>query len=463
MAEQHVIIGGGPAATNAIETIRQVDGGKSQITLISDEPAHSRMALPYWLAGQIPREHTMTADDAYFAKLKVEARVGVRAQKIDTKGKSVTLSDGKSVKFDNLLIATGSRPAELPVAGADLPGVGPLWTIENTQCVLDAAKENKKPRVLMIGSGFIGFIMLNAMHKRGWQLTVVEMEKHVLPRMLDDQAAAIAETWLRGQGVDLHCGTTVKRITEKGKARVAELADGTSVETDLVIIATGVKPNVELAVESGIDADQNGISVNNRLQTSAPNVYAAGDVAVGPVLHSTERAVHAIQPTAVDHGRIAGSNMAGRQVDYPGSLSMNILDVCGLQNASFGDWSDTSAEAMTISNPGGYIYRNLLWNGDKLSGAVFVGRANDMGMLTDVGMVKGIMQTGTSFGSWKQFLQENPFDIRRPYVALKVAQKLTGATLLGTPSRTRGFQYQNMKSGPAVKASHAVFMETSKG
>ena len=104
---------------------------------------------------------------------------------------------------------------------------------------------------------------------------------------------------------------------------------------------------------------------------------------------------------------------------------------------------------MTITNPTGPVYRNLLWTGDQITGAVFVGQANDMGMLTDVGMVKGIMQTGTPLGHWKNFLAENPFDIRRPYVATKVAQKLAGTTLTGRASRARQFQFGGAKPAPA--------------
>src|SRR5262249_6399649 len=153
-------------------------------------------------------------------------------------------------------------------------------------------------------------------------------------------------------------------------------------------------------------------------------IYAAGDVAQGPDLLGDKPAVHAIQPTAVDHGRIAGANMAGQTVHYPGSLLMNILDACGLQCASFGRWNETTAEAITISNSDRPIYRRLLWTGDQITGAVFVGPANDLGMLNDVGMVKGIMQTRTPLGTWKDFLRTNPFDIRRPFVAAKVGQKL---------------------------------------
>jgi len=460
MTTRHIIIGGGPVATNALETIRQFDGGSSEITLISDEPAHSRMALPYWLSGQVPREHTHTADKNYYKQLGVDAQIGTRVDKIDPNGKAVTLADGATLNFDKLLIATGASPAGLPVPGADLPNVQPLWSLAHTESLLDATSGIEQPRVLMIGAGFIGFIMLNAMFKRKWTLSVVERETHVLPRMLDDEAAGFVERWLEKQGVDVHVGANVKSISEADDgAKVVECADGTTLTVDVVIIATGIKPNLECVENSGIDVNE-GIVVNNRMQTNFPDIYAGGDIAEAPQLFGGSNSIHAIQTTAVDHGRVAGANMAGEDIDYPGSLLMNILDVCGLQNASFGDWSGSGDETMTISSESNSVYRKLVWSGDQITGAIFVGKANDVGMLTDVGMIKGIMQTQTGLGEWKAFLKENPFDIRRAYAASGIAKKLVDTTLLGRPSVTRGYQAVATPHTHQAGDAHSLFVNS---
>jgi hypothetical protein len=150
--------------------------------------------------------------------------------------------------------------------------------------------------------------------------------------------------------------------------------------------------------------------------------------------------------------------MAGQEVHYPGSLSMNVLDCCGLQCASFGNWSDTGAEKTTISNPNDYIFRRLLWMGNEITGAIFLGRANDMGMLTDVGMVKGFLQTRTRLGPWKEYLRQHPFDIRRPYVATKVAEKLTKTTLLGRPSKPRAYRFGGVQPKTQLAPAHAVYV-----
>jgi len=459
MAQNHVIIGGGPAATNALETIR-IFASESKITLVSDEPAHSRMALPYWLAGSIPPEQTHTGDAAYFQKLGVETRFGVRVDSVDASGHSVALNDGSSLPYDNLLIATGASPLAPPIPGTDLPGVQPLWSLAHTQQLLDGTSGNEKPRVVLVGAGFIGFIVLNAMFKRGWNLTVVERESQVLPRMLDGESAGFVQSWLSSKGVAVQAGTTVQSISSgDGGEKTVHLENGNQIAADIVIIATGIKANLELIDGAGIDTDE-GILVNDQMQSSVPNIYAAGDVAQGLVLFSDQRSVHAIQPTAVDHGRVAGANMAGRDVHYPGSLLMNVVDVCGLQTVSYGAWDDATAEATTISNPSNSIYRKLLWHDDQLVGAIFTGQADDLGMLTDIGMVKGILQTQTKLGPWKQYLTDNLFDIRRAFIGAGVAQKLVRTTLLGSATKDRKYHLGGAETKTTMDASHAQFVGT---
>jgi NAD(P)H-nitrite reductase large subunit len=459
MAKHHLIIGAGPVATNAIETIRQFNS-EDRITLVSDEPAHSRMALPYWLSGQIPRMQTHTGDADYFAKLSVETCFGERVQTVDTDAKSVTLDNGTTLGFDNLLIATGSSPTAPPIPGTNLSGVQPLWNLEQTASALDGTAAIDTPHVVLVGAGFIGFIVLNAMFKRGWKLTVVERESQVLPRMLDGPAAELVQKWLNDRGVAVHVGAEVEEITNNGGTKSVRLSSGDQITADLIILATGIQPNTQLIQGTKIVAGAEGILVDDQMQTNVPGIYAGGDVAQGPVLGSDEQSVHAIQTTAVDHGRVAGANMAGKEIHYPGSLLMNVVDVCGLQNASYGQWDATDGDAMTMHDRAGFIYRKLVWRGDQLVGALFSGRHNDMGMLTDLGMVKGMIQTQTEFGQWKEFLRENPFDVRRAFIGTGVAQRLAESTLLGEASRPRQYRFGNAQPSVSQTDSHAIYLKT---
>ena len=438
MATKHVIVGGGPGGINAIETIRGYDGD-ALITLISDEPAYARMALPYYISGDIPEKQVLTGDDGYFERLGVTTKFGSRVTAINPGANTVTLDDGATVEYDNLLIATGSSAQKLNVPGADGDGVYNLWTVEDARNA--AAALNGEVEVAFIGAGFIGFIILNAMYKVDAKLHVIELENQVLPRMLDAQGASLVKTWLNNQGVTVSSGVSVNEIVHGGDGKkTLKLSDGSTVSADLVVVATGIKANIDFLAGAGIETNQ-GILVDKRCRTNHANIYAAGDVAEGPDLSTGGHAVHAIQPTAVDHGRIAGANMAGQDVEYPGSLVMNILDICGLQCASFGIWAEGDRETTTIVNATRPVYRKLVWHGDTLVGAILLGPADDVAMLTDIGMIKGLIQTQTALGAWKGHIQSNPVDIRRPYVATKTAAKLLEQTLLGKPAAYRDYQH----------------------
>jgi NAD(P)H-nitrite reductase large subunit len=457
MATEHVIIGGGPAGMYAIETLREYDK-ESSITLVCDEPAYSRMSLPYYIAGNIPEAHLMTGSPEYFQALKVRTVLGKRATGVDTQANRVRLDDGETLRYDRLLIATGSAAQRLPIPGADQPNVINLWTLDDAKKSLTRAKPGSN--VVFIGAGFIGFIVLNAMAKVGCRLSVVEVEAQVLPRMLDASSAALVRKWLSDKGVGVFTGTRVTEIGQLADGRKnVRLSDGRALTADLVIMATGIQPNLDLVKGSDIRTEQ-GVLVNDRLQTSVANVYAAGDVAQGPDLSTGQQMIHAIQPTAQDHGRIAGANMAGQNLAYAGSLLMNILDVIGLHCSSFGLWRDDGRETKTICNASRPVYRKLVFDGDHIVGAILAGPAEDISMLNDMGMVKGFIQSKASLGPWKAYLLKNPLEIRRPYIACRVAEKLLQSTLLKMPTPNRQHRFRNLQPGAKPNPAHQVLVGT---
>jgi NAD(P)H-nitrite reductase large subunit len=457
MATKHVIIGNGPAGMHAIETIRKYDPYGSEIQLVCDEPAYSRMVIPYWMAGAIAEEQVLTASDEFYRKYRVTPQKG-RGTAVDPRGKRVTMNGGARLDFDTLLIATGSSASKPPIPGVDLPGVHNLWTMDDARAVAPRSAPGQK--VLFVGAGFIGFIILNALFKKGCRLAVVEIEQQILPRMLDAASAELATKWLTAKGVEVYTGTSVSGVEASGSKLVTKLAGGQSVESDAVVIATGVRPNIGFLQGSGIATDF-GVLVDDHLRTNFPNIYAAGDCAQGPNLMGGDREVHAIQPTAIDHGRIAGANMAGRDVAYDGSLLMNVLDICGLETCSFGRWSG-AADVQTVSNETRPIHRKLVFDGDRITGAILLGRTGDISFLNDVGMIKGFIQSKTPLGEWKGYLAHHPLDVRRAYIACGVATQLLTKTLLPDPSEDLGYRYHDAKPDSAVDRGphHAVFAET---
>jgi NAD(P)H-nitrite reductase large subunit len=199
-------------------------------------------------------------------------------------------------------------------------------------------------------------------------------------------------------------------------------------------MATGIKPNLEWLQGSGIRINH-GILVDDHLRSGVPNVYAAGDVAEGKDGVTGAPVVHAIEPTAMEHGRVVGANMAGRDVAYRGSLNMNIVEVLKLDVASFGAWDASGAEAFTGLHPERSAYRKLCWSGDRLTGAIIIGQAGDVWTTNDVGMLKGLVQTGVRLGAWKEHLRRNPFDVKPAFIASRTTARLLPETILGRPSR----------------------------
>ena len=435
MARRHLIIGGGTAGMNAIRTIREEETERSTITLVSAEKPYSRMVLPYYLDRSIAESHVFTATARVLADWGVTTQVGKRATALDTKANVCTLDDGTTVEYDDCLIATGSSAVRAPVPGADGPGVHSFWTLDQARGVL--AQIQPGSHVVMVGAGFIAFTILNSILSLGAKLTIVEVAPRILPRMIDDTGAGLVQAWLEKNGVAVRPGAKLTRIDDAKGRRRLKMAAGGDLVADVVIMATGIRTNLDWLKGSDVKISQ-GVVVDDHLRSSVPNVYAAGDVAEGPDLIGETNAVHAIEPTAQEHGRIVGANMAGKDVRYRGSLIINIVEVCHLDVASFGAWDEAKAETASGVKADRPAYRKLLWRGDRLTGAIILGPSSDIWTTNDVGMLKGLVQSGVSLGAWKAHLKKNPFDIKPAFIATKTTGSLLPETILGRPSKAPG-------------------------
>lgn len=434
MATRHLIVGGGTAGINAIRAIREEEAERSSITLVTAERPYSRMVLPYFLDRSIAESHVYTATPAVLADWAVKTHVGRRAVRLDTQANTCHLDDGTSVEYDTCLIATGSSAVRAPVPGADGAGVFSFWTMADARAVLDAITPGTQ--VVMVGAGFISFTILNSILALGARLTIVEIAPRILPRMVDQDGAALVDGWLRQHGVEIRTGAKLTKIGDaRGKKRLT--FDRGDLLADVVIMATGITTNLGWLEGSGVHVNR-GIVVDEYLRSSVPNVFAAGDVAEGRDAVTGEAAIHAIEPTAQEHGRVAGANMAGRGVLYRGSLLMNIVEVCHLDVASFGAWDDPKATIAAATRPDRPAYRKLLFRGDRLTGAIALGPSSDIWTTNDIGMLKGLVQTGASLGAWRGHLLRRPFDVKLAYLASRVTRTLIPETILGRPSQAPG-------------------------
>jgi NAD(P)H-nitrite reductase large subunit len=407
----HVIIGNGPAGVLAAETIRKHDPA-SVVRLLGDEPSppYSRMAIPYLLAGGIRESGTLLRKDpAHFERLGIESLRG-RAKSVDVRQGAVTLEDGRHLPFDRLLLATGSRPVAPPIPGADLPGVHPCWTLEDARHIIALAKPGSK--VVQMGAGFIGCIILEALAAMGVSLTVVEMGNRMVPRMMNDTAGGLIKRWCESKGVKVLTNAKVASIA-KGKSGLAvTLGDGQVLPADLVISATGVRPNVELAKTMGLACDV-GVRVDESMRTSHPAVFAAGDVAQAEEIYTGNFIVNAIQPNAADQARVAATNMAGGHARSQGSMAINVLETMGLIAASFGQWQGVpGGQQAEHVDAGAYRYLSLQF--DPLSRVI---GATSVGYTQHIGVLRGLIQSRRPMGSWMARLRRDPHDIMRAYLA----------------------------------------------
>lgn len=407
---KYVLIGAGPAGVRAAETLRQQDPS-GEVTLISGEPGepYARMAIPYILTGRI--------DEAGAAQRKTVGHfesLGVRylnrkALKVhaDPTGGTVDLDDGSSIAYDRLLVATGSSPALPPIAGTDLPGVVTCWTLEDARAIAEKLKPGN--RVVMLGAGFVAGVCMKSLVQSGVQLSVIAGRAgQILRSMMTPVGSSMLQRWLENKGVEIITKGKVERI-EAGPRLVM---DTRTIDADLIILATGVRPNISFLEGTGAEIDQ-GIVINEFMETTVPCIYSAGDVAQGRDFSTGEWVVHALQPTATEHGRVAALNMIGKRVPYRGSLSMNVLDTVGLVSHTFGLWQGREGgEIVEKVDEGKYLYTRLCFHDDCLIGAITIGRTQH------VGAIRGLIQTRRKLGKWKQRLMDNPQLLMEAFVEM---------------------------------------------
>ncbi|MBA2721998.1 MAG: NAD(P)/FAD-dependent oxidoreductase [Methylibium sp.] len=460
---RHLILGAGPAGLIAAEALRKHAPADS-ITVVGDEPEppYSRMAIPYLLMGNVEENGTYLRRDAeHLRKLDI-ALVHQRAVSVDAQHRTVTLDNGSVLEFDRLLIATGSQPVRPPIPGIDLPGVHPCWTLANARHIQELAKPGAK--VLQMGAGFIGCIIMEALAARGVELTVVEMGDRMVPRMMGPTAGNMIKGWCETKGVRVFTGTRVEAIeaASNGAAQVpagsaeapsrlaplmdkltrsfgeadpaiaaaalqarsgthspmhVRLSNGHTLEADLVISATGVKPNIAFLEGSGIECKQ-GVLTDERLQTNVPGIYAAGDCAEAYDLATKTRVISAIQPNAADQAQVAAMNMLGHPVVLQRVTQINVLDTLGLISASFGDWEGVpGGEHVELTDAGGFKHLSLQFDTERLVGC------NSIGWTEHVGVMRGLVEGRIQLGEWRQRLIDDPTLLTAAYIAQGQAQE----------------------------------------
>lgn len=407
---RHVIIGSGPAGVIAAETVRTADPA-AEVTLLCGEGGlpYARMAIPYLLKGDVGEAGIrIRKDEAHYARLRIEL-MQARAQAVDTAARTVDVGSGRRLSYDRLLVATGSRPSREKIPGIDLPGVRTCWTLDDARTLLASMRPGT--RVVQMGAGFVGCIIMEGLRARGVDLTILVRSGYMVRRMMNPTASGLIRRWCESKGVKILTRTQPHGLSASGGALTVDLGGAGSIPADIYLSVVGVDPNLDVLSGSGIAIGQ-GVLVDANLQTNVPGVYAAGDVAESVDVVSGRRQLNAIQPNAAEQGRIAGLNMAGRPARFRGSFVFNVLTTLGLAASSFGEWQGVpGGESTEVLDEARYRYMNLQFDGERLVGA------NCVGFSEHVGALRGLIEGRVRLGPWKQTLMSDPARIMQAYLA----------------------------------------------
>jgi NAD(P)H-nitrite reductase large subunit len=321
------------------------------------------------------------------APANVDVRLGVRVETISPAQKVVNIAGGARLSYDRLLIATGSSALRLSLPGINGPDVYVLRSFADARAI--KAHAERSTHAVVIGGGRVGMKTAMALRRRGLEVTVVEQSDRIVPLQFDCTAADLVAKHVEAFGIRLLLDETAQEVTRlSGRLRGVILADGGEIPADLLVIAVGVKPNANLARDAGLDVNR-GIVVNKLLRTNSADIYAAGDVAETSDITSGERILPATWTSAVEMGRIAGHNMAGAQVEYPGTLAvLNSFLLAGVPTVAVGLTEPPDDQSYDVyADRRGETYRKLIMKDEHLVGALMVGDLEGAGLYT--ALIKG--------------------------------------------------------------------------
>src|SRR6266852_7624096 len=345
MSKRIVIIGCGVSGTTAAFHARKTDR-TAQIVLLGDEelPEYSRCGLPYAFSHVVPSlEALIGHDEAFYEQMnRIDLRLGWKATSINTEKRSVesirTNDDStETIEYDTLVLTTGARPSTVPVPGSDLKGVFTVRTMNDIERLTNHLAENNAKRVAIVGAGLTGSEMAEALLQRGMTVLEAVIVPEILPVILDSDMASIIRTRAEEHGVEYHLNSTLEEIVGRNGRVSGIRISGEEYPVDAVVVAVRVKPNTELAKEAGIVlGESGGIKTDERMATSAGNVYAAGDCIETYDRITRRHVFFQLATTAVRQSLVAGINAAGGDAKYPGSTGVTTVKLFGLEVATLG-------------------------------------------------------------------------------------------------------------------------------
>lgn len=361
---KYVIIGNAAAGIGTVEGIREYDKD-GVILIISDEKydTYSRPLISYWLKEAVTEENMRYRNADFYEKNNVKTMLDTKVIAIDPDKKEVVIEGGENVPYDKLMVATGSKPFVPPMQGMEkIAKKFSFMKKDDAKTVKEAVFDGA--RVLIVGAGLIGLKAAEALEHYNAKMTVVDLANRILPSILDEAASEIMQKHIESKGVRFILNTSVSEFSENS----AKLSNGETVDFDMVILAVGVRPNVELIKEAGGNVGR-GIITDNRQQTSLKDIYAAGDCTESYDISIEANRILAILPNAHNQGVVAGKNMAGKEAYYLNAFPMNAIGFFGLHIITAGSY-----DGEPVVETDGTNYKKLVVKDKQLKGFILMGK-----------------------------------------------------------------------------------------
>lgn len=367
MAEPLVIIGKGMAATRLVDELGQRALGRHAVAVIGAEPrlAYNRVLLSPLLAGEIDERDIELKPAAWWRARGVSTFYGRAASAIDRAAKTVTLEDGLTLSYGKLVLATGSKPLKPPFPGGELEGVLTFRDTADVEAM--RAYAERGARIVVIGGGLLGLEAAAGLARAGGKVTLLHLVDRLMERQLDAEGAAILSDAMAARGVTVRLNSATKGFLGGGKVEGVELQDGTVIPADVVVLAIGVRPNVDLAKAAGLGVDR-GILVDDGLATDDSDIFAIGECAQ----HRGQ--VYGLVEPAYEQARVLAARLAGHEAAYAGSLLATNLKVSGVGVFSAGEFeAGEGAETILLRDPAAGLYRKFVLREGRLAGCILVG------------------------------------------------------------------------------------------
>ncbi|MDQ3637856.1 MAG: FAD-dependent oxidoreductase [Actinomycetota bacterium] len=359
-SDRIVVVGGGPGGFSTARAYRQA-GGRGQVILISAEsyPPYNRPPLTKeYLRDEIERDQLPIESAEWFEENNVELRLATTVKSLDRDRRVVETEDGE-VPYDSLVLATGSEPIRIPIPGADDPEILVMRTIENSERLKSRVGEGS--RAVVVGSGFIGCEAAASLSLRGAEVTLISLEEGPQRERLGEDVSERIEGWLEGYGVKLYLGTRVEGIERKNGGFQITVEGGETVVAGTVLFGTGVEPRTRLAEEAGLEIEEGGIVTDSSMRTSAPGIFAVGDIvfAMNESAGSRQKVEH--WGDALEHGRIAGTVLAGGEAVW--TMAPGFWSTIGDKTLKYWAWSRGWDEAKFENKDGAEGEAFTVWYG----------------------------------------------------------------------------------------------------